>query len=318
MVMAQSLFITLKQQYPGSEIDVVAPGWSVPLLKRMPEVHQAIELPIGHKQLGFLTRYRIGKALRSRGYDMAIVTPRSFKSALIPFFAKAKRRTGYLGEHRYGLLNDIRRLDKTVLQQTVQRYVALGLPVAARPPRIPFPKLDVDQDNQKRLITTLKLNTDRPTIGFMPGAEYGPAKQWPVEYFHELAGMLANENINVWVFGSGKEMELGDAIARDNDNVVNLCGQTSLIDVIDLLALTTGTVTNDSGLMHVACATGGRVVAIYGSSDPEYTPPLSEKAKLVYKGLECSPCFKRQCPYGHTNCLKSISAGEILEKITQQ
>jgi len=314
--MAQSLFITLKKEYPQSEIDVVAPAWSVPLLKRMPEVHRAVELSVGHKQLGLLTRYRIGKSLRSHHYDRAIITPRSFKSALIPFFARAKIRTGYRGEMRFGLLSDIRPLDKAVLKQTVQRYVALGLPAnASLPPDVPLPKLDIDTENQKQLLEKLKLNVDRPIVGFMPGAEYGPAKQWPVEYFHELAGLLAKDNINVWVFGSEKEAEIGKEIANANSNVRNLCGKTSLTDVVDLLSLTRETVTNDSGLMHIACATERRVIAIYGSSNPEYTPPLSDKAVVLYKGLECSPCFKRVCPYGHTDCLNNISASDVFGEI---
>lgn len=316
MVMAQSLFITLKKEHPDSEIDVVAPGWSVPLLKRMPEVYRAIELPVGHKQLKLLTRYRIGKSLRARHYDQAIITPRSFKSALIPFFARAKKRTGYRGEMRYGLLNDVRVLDKTILKQTVQRYVALGFPKnSLTPAETPFPGLTVDQENQRRLVSELKLKTDRPIIGFMPGAEYGPAKQWPVEYFKELAGLLASKNIDVWVFGSKKEDDLGDIIASENDNVSNLCGKTSLIDVIDLLALTTNTVTNDSGLMHIACATGGQVVAIYGSSDPKFTPPLSDSAVIIYKGLECSPCFERTCRFAHVNCLAGISPEDVMDKL---
>jgi len=312
MVMAQSLFITLKQYHPQSEIDVVAPAWSIPLIKRMPEVHRAIELPVGHKQLGLATRYKIGKSLRSLYYDQAIITPRSFKSALIPFFAKAKQRTGYRGEMRFGLLNDIRQLDKSVLKQTVQRYVALGLPVNANlPPAIPFPKLNIDVDNQQKIINKLNLNTDQPIIGFMPGAEYGPAKQWPVEYFNELAGYLSEANINVWVFGSAKEESLGEVISSNHNNVTNLCGLTTLTDVVDLLALTKTCVTNDSGLMHVACATRRPVIAIYGSSDPDYTPPLTEQATIVYKNLQCSPCFERQCPYGHTDCLNKIFAKDV-------
>jgi len=316
MVMAQSLFITLKQQIPNAKIDVIAPSWSVPLLKRMPEVNQAIELPVGHKQLKLLTRYSIGKSLRENHYDRSIVTPRSYKSALIPFFAKAKQRTGYRGEMRYGVLNDIRQLDKSILKQTVQRYVALGLARnAQQAPDIPFPKLTVDENNQQRLIKELNLGTDKPVIGFMPGAEYGPAKQWPVEYFNELARLLNEKGCVVWVFGSEKEKGIGDKITEENENVLNLAGRTELVDVIDLIALTNSTVTNDSGLMHVACATGRNVVAIYGSSDPGYTPPLSDQATVLYKNLECSPCFERECKFGHTDCLKKITAKEVADNL---
>jgi heptosyltransferase-2 len=281
----------------------------------MPQVNEAIELPIGHKQLKLFTRYRLGRQLRQRHYDKAIITPRSFKSALVPYFAGAKRRVGYRGEHRYGLLNDIRRLDKSVLRQTVQRYVALGFAQElSQPPVVPLPVLRVDKDNQARLLDKFNLTRDKKIIAMMPGAEYGPAKQWPVESYQQLAEQIVEQGHQVWIFGSRKEAALGDRIAA-REWIVNLCGKTELVDVVDLLSLATHAVTNDSGLMHIAAATGVHVVAIYGSSDPNYTPPLTDRATIVYKGLSCSPCFKRTCPLGHTNCLKQITCDEVLEHL---
>ena len=314
--MAQSLFLSLKQQQPDCLIDVVAPAWSIPLLQRMPQVNQAIELPAGHKELNLLRRYRLGKQLRHQRYEQAIVLPRSFKSALVPFFARIGRRTGYRGEHRYGLINDMRPLDKHILRQTVQRYVALGTdPSPTQAPSIPYPQLHIDQPNQQRLLDKLGLRLDKPVIGFMPGAEYGPAKQWPADYYQQLAGELAAQNYQVWIFGSAGEKALGDSIRADNAAVTNLCGQTSLVDAVDLIALTTTNVTNDSGLMHIACATGRPVVAIYGSSDPGYTPPLSDTAKIIYLSVECSPCFDRRCRFGHTRCLTDVSPQTVLQSV---
>jgi len=314
MVMAQSLFISLKQCNPEAEIDVVAPAWSQPLLARMPEVNRAISLKVGHGKLGLLARFKLGRSLRNRAYDRAIVLPRSFKSALVPFFAGAKVRTGFRGEIRYGLLNDIRLLDKTILCQTVQRYVALGeTREATLPPVVSHPVLHVDLDNQERLRQKLKLASERPVVGFMPGAEYGSAKCWPVTSFAKLARNLNAKGIDVWIFGSEKEKPLADKIVEIAPRARNLCGQTQLEDVVDLMALTQSVVSNDSGLMHVACASGTRVIGIYGSSDPDYTPPLSERAKVIYLGLECSPCFERVCPLGHTNCLNQISSDYVEE-----
>ncbi len=315
MVMAQSLFMSLKQHNSAAEIDVVAPAWSVPLLARMPQVNQAVTLEVGHGKLGLLRRFSLGRSLAERRYDRAIVLPRSFKSALVPFFAGAKIRTGYRGEMRYGLLNDIRSLDKQILQQTVQRYVALGESrEAGLPPPVPLPQLRIDPDNQKRVCQKLGLTDERPIVGLMPGAEYGPAKCWPVENFAKLARSLNDKGIEVWIFGSGKERALADKIVDIAPQARNLCGQTQLEDVVDLMALTQAVVSNDSGLMHVACASGTRVIGIYGSSNPDYTPPLSEDAKVVYLGLACSPCFERICPLGHTDCLTKI-AFENVEKI---
>ena len=319
MVMAQSLFITLKQRAHPVEIDVLAPAWSNPILARMPEVREVINLPVGHGEFGLFRRYQLGKLLRSKHYDQAIITPRSFKSALVPFFAKAKQRTGYRGEMRYGLINDIRLLDKNILKQTVQRYVALGLDDgldagSTQSPGIPFPKLTVDENNLQRLLTTLKLNLDKPVIAFLPGAEYGEAKRWPIEYYAELANKLNAEGVQVWILGSKKDSAAGVTISQGN-SAVNLCGKTQLEDSIDLLSVCQSAVTNDSGLMHIAAAVDIALIAIYGSSTPDYTPPLTNKAKIQYLSLECSPCFKRECPLGHTNCLKNITVDDVFKNI---
>ena len=315
MVMAQSLFITLKQRFPDSDIDVLAPAWSNPILARMPEVREAINLPVSHGEFGLLKRYKLGKSLREKKYDQAIVTPRSYKSALVPFFAKAKQRTGYLGEMRYGVLNDIRPLNKNVLTQTVQRYVNLGLDVAVNQiPKIPFPKLSIDKNNLQRLLQELKLNLDKPVIAFLPGAEYGEAKCWPVKYYAELANKLIEQGFQIWILGSEKDHATSETIAKEN-TAVNLCGNTRLEDSIDLLSVCKIAVTNDSGLMHIAAAVNIPLVAIYGSSTPDYTPPLTTKAKIHYLGLDCSPCFKRKCPLGHTNCLNKITVDDVFTTI---
>ena len=320
MVMAQSLFMTLKSIHPGVVIDVLAPSWSVPMLARMPEINKAIEVPVGHGQFGLLQRLKIGLSLRKNHYTQAIVLPRSYKSALIPFFAGIAKRTGYRGEARYGVINDIRQLDKSLLVQTVQRYVALGLRhnvVAA--PQVPFPKLNVDPQNQRKLAQKFKLSAEKPIICMMPGAEYGPAKQWPINKYARLAAVLIDKGYQVCVVGSAKEVPLGEKISMQRASEINnLCGKTSLVDAVDLVAMSDWVVTNDSGLMHVACATGRNVIAIYGSSTPAYTPPLSKNAKTIYHALDCSPCFKRICPLGHTQCLEEITVDEVLECITRQ
>jgi len=317
MVMAQSLFMELKAQYPDADIDVLAPSWSLPVLMRMPQLRQAIIMPVGHGAFGLRERFLLGKTLRKTGYDLAIVIPRSWKSALTPYFARIVQRTGYRGEMRFGLLNDIRKLDKSILKQTVQRYVALGRPKTDNlesAPAIHNPVLDVDSDNQESLLISLELNKDRPAIAFMPGAEYGKAKCWPAEHFAMLAEKLVSKGAQVWLMGSAKDDAVAQQIiqAASCAHIHNLCGKTRLEDVIDLLALSAMAITNDSGLMHIAAAVDCQVVAIYGSSTPEYTPPLSDKAQVMYLGLECSPCFKRECPFGHYNCLKNISVDDVI------
>ncbi len=317
MVMAQSLFITLKQRFPDSVIDVLAPAWAKPLLARMPEVHSSMVMPLDHGEFRFAARRRLGRLLHGR-HEQAIVLPRSWKSALVPFFAGIPKRTGYRGEWRYGLINDMRALDKSRLTQTVQRFVALGLERDAPlpPADIPKPRLRVDLHNQQVLLDKLALNPDKPIVALMPGAEYGPSKRWPVERYGELAKRLLASGKQVWVFGSVKEQSLGDAITQvAGKRIVNLCGNTRLEDVVDLLVLAETAVTNDSGLMHIAAAVDVKLVAIYGSSSPDYTPPLTDKAEIVYLRIECSPCFQRECPLKHLNCLNHIGVEDVYSRI---
>lgn len=317
MVMAQSLFITLKQQYPDCLIDVLAPSWSLPVIKRMPEINEGISADVSHGEFSFFKRRNLGLSLRSNAYTHAIVIPRSWKSALIPFFAGIPQRTGYRGETRYGLLNDIRRLDKNVLIQTVQRYVAHAYADnLLKPPLTPYPKLQVDAGNQTKLLEQFGLKLDRPVVCMMPGAEYGPAKQWPLAYYKELAEALIEKGRQVWLLGSEKDEAAGEEISGA-DGIVNLCGKTRLVDTIDLLACAKSVVSNDSGLMHVAAAVGVEVNVIYGSSTPDYTPPLTpgNMKNIFYLGMSCSPCFKRVCPLGHTKCLYDIKQKDVYKSI---
>ncbi len=320
MVMAQSLFISLAERYPDCRIDVIAPEWSLPLLERMPQVHEGVTLPVSHRELAFTRRRRIGDSLRENAYDQALILPRSFKSALIPFFARIPRRTGYKGEMRFGLINDIRPLDRDVLRQTVQRFVALGQDAdTQQPPSIPQPRLQVDDANLSHLMGELGLDEQAKVIAMMPGAEYGPAKQWPADYYAALARQLTSDGFEIWLLGSERDVALGEQImAATTKGVRNLCGETRLVDTVDIIAHAQAAVTNDSGLMHVAAAVDCPLVAIYGSSTPVYTPPLSGSASVLYLHLECSPCFKPDCPLGHTNCLRDIHPTYVYQAVTEQ
>ncbi|MGO2242479.1 MAG: lipopolysaccharide heptosyltransferase II [Halomonas sp.] len=316
MVMAQSLFMTLKARHPGATIAVVAPAWSQPILERMPEVGEVLPLTVGHGEFGLASRRELAKQLRGR-FDRAIVLPRSWKAALIPFMARIPERVGFIGEHRYGLLKERRKLNKQVLDQTVKRFVSLGLPLAETERGdflLPKPRLQIDSDNLVNLRLAHSLSS-RPAVGLMPGAEYGPAKQWPISYFHALAKRLVQDGFEVRVLGGQKDHAAGEAIAQGLAHAHNLCGKTQLADAVDLLADCRQVVTNDSGLMHVAAAVGVRVHALYGSSSPVYTPPMTDNAAIHYLALSCSPCFERTCPLGHTNCLNQLSVDQVYQAI---
>ncbi|MCK4841544.1 MAG: lipopolysaccharide heptosyltransferase II [Methylococcales bacterium] len=317
MVMAQSLFMTLKQTDPACQIDVLAPAWSFPILDRMPEVAKAIAMPLVHGQFALNERIKLAKSLRAEQYQQAIVLPNSWKSALIPFFANIPLRTGYIGEVRWGLLNDTRKLDKKLLTMTVQRFVALGLPKnEVQAPDYPAPVLKIEAVNQQAVIDKFNLDSSNKILALCPGAEYGSAKRWPVTHYAELAKQKLAEGWSVWIFGSDKDADIAEQInTLTNHACQDFSGKTTLAEAVDLMSLAEVVVSNDSGLMHVAAALGKKVIALYGSSDPGFTPPLSKDATIIDLNLDCSPCFKRECPLGHTRCLKDISPQQVLEHI---
>jgi heptosyltransferase-2 len=315
MVMAQSLFKVLKAQDAERAIDVLAPGWTRALLERMPEVRQAIDMPLGHGEVKLLTRRRLGIDLRAGHYQQVIVLPNSLKSALVPFWARIPLRTGYVGEMRQWLLNDCRRLDAQCLAMTVQRFVALALPAgAALPEPLPLPALSVDHENGRAALLRLDLDaTEKPVLALCPGAEFGAAKKWPEAYYAAVALQWLSQGWQVWLLGSVNDEPVCDSInAQAHGRCENLAGRTRLEDAIDLLAMASFVVCNDSGLMHIAAALQRPMVAVYGSSDPGFTPPLSETAKVERLGLDCSPCFRRECPLGHLNCLNELPPARII------
>lgn len=314
MVMAQSLFIRLKTENPGLYLAVLAPAWSEAILSRMPQVDAAITMPVGHGQIQLGLRWRLARQIKQQKFDQAIVLPGSLKSALIPFFAKINKRTGFLGEQRYGLLNDHRQLDKIALPLNVERFLVLGSDAHQLPVDIPKPALQIDKTGQIEVRDKFSLSSKLPLLALCPGAEFGPSKQWPANHYASVATQKLKQGWQVALLGSKADQSVCAQINELADlQCVDMSGQTSLTEVIDVLSLANYVVSNDSGLMHIAAALARPLAAIYGSSSPDFTPPLSENCHKIQLDLDCQPCFKRDCPLGHTNCLKTLKPEHVLD-----
>ena len=303
-LMAQPLLARLREKLPGARLDVLAPAWVAPVLRRMAEVGEVIEVAFRHGALELRERWRLGRMLRGRGYDQAIVLPNSWKSALVPFFADIPVRSGYVGESRYGLLNLKYRVKGKERMPMALHYARLSeKPSTAPREPLPKPRLRVDAAAARATVTRFGMVGDYAV--FCPGAEYGPAKRWP--YFAELSSRLS---LPVVVLGSAADREAAGGIAGKN-----LAGETSLDEAIELIACAEFVVTNDSGLMHIAAAVGTPQVALFGSSSPKHTPPLSSQARVIWLGIECSPCYARECPLGHFRCMRELSVDRVLGEI---
>ena len=324
MVMAQSLFRLLKQREPACQIDVLAPPASLPMARFMPEVTHHYEFALKHGEFGWRKRRAWGRWLKTRQYSVAVVLPNSWKSALVPFFARIRRRRGFIGESRYVLLNDRRRLDKTALPRMIDRFCALALPPGETlPETLPFPRFQVSAEAHQTLRDKLALAGNAPVAGFCPGAEYGPAKKWPVASYAALATALRQRGYAVWLFGGANDSDTTAGICQQSGDVaqgppiVDLAGKTSLTDAVTLMAGCDYVVSNDTGLMHIANALGCKTLVIYGSSSDRFTPPLNTRAlSACLTDLPCRPCFKRECPLGHMNCLNKLGVEAVLERFT--
>ena len=299
--MAQPLLARLQDKTAGLELDVLAPEWVAPVARRMPQVREVITVPFRHGGLQLRERWRVGRALRERGYQQAIVLPNSWKSALAPFFARIPLRSGYVGESRYGLLNRVYR--KSGDPMTLH-YARLSEPpgsVIEQP--LPLPRLLASAADIQATMQRFGLAGRYAVL--CPGAEYGPAKRWP--YFGELSARLRMQAV---ILGSGNDAQAARGLSGKN-----LVGQTNLDQAMDLIAGADLVVSNDSGLMHVAAALGRPQVALFGSSSPEHTPPLSKAARVVWLHVECSPCYQRECPLGHFRCMRELTVDLVLKEI---
>ena len=296
-------------------VDVLAPPWVAPLFERMPNVGQVIAAPFAHGRLDLKARWRLGQSLKARGYQNAYILPNSLKSALPVFFAGIPNRIGFTGESRYGLVNRRQKLDKQKLPRMVDRFLALG-PKATSGADTDIPQLSANLGAFEQLKTTLGLTIQNRLAILCPGAEYGPAKRWPVEHFAALTRQLQQAGYTVWTIGSAKDQESGAAIESLSGGIaINLCGSTKLADAIDLMSRADIVVSNDSGLMHVAAALQRPLIALFGSSSPQFTPPLSKQVAILQHSVPCSPCFARTCRYGHMDCLTQLLPETVMASI---
>jgi heptosyltransferase-2 len=302
----------------GEHLTVAALPWVAPIYRAMPQVAEIVELPFAHGGLQWRARRQIAQQLKGR-FDTAYVLPNSLKSALVPLWADIPRRVGYLGEARVGLLTHrLKNPSKTKRPPMVALYSALSgdADIAQDRPQLVWPAAA-----RQEALAQQGLSAGSYLV-FAPGAEYGPAKRWPARHFAGLATLLDQP---VLLLGSGKEQALCEEIVAlaPGARLINLAGKTSLDQAIGLIAAARAVVSNDSGLMHVAAGLGVAQVAVFGSSSPEHTPPLSERAQVLWlkrdpsyqPPLDCAPCFERECPLGHTRCLVDVSPQRVGEAL---
>jgi heptosyltransferase-2 len=299
-------FIKALKYNQNNSIDILVNSNLLSVANLIPGIRKVISSETEHGRLSLKYRIKKGLCLRSEKYDECFVLTNSFKSAIIPFVAKIKKRISYLGEFRYGLINVIKRpIDRKL--GMVNRYLNL---IDQKHTDKVTPVLKI-KNNKESIVD--KFKCDSKYIVFCPDAEYGSAKRWPTDKWLNLAIELSKRYRVVIV---GLDISISDAFRPlESDKIINLIGKTNLVEVMEIISSSEGVISNDSGLMHVSASLDKKIIALYGSSSQIYTPPLISKEKryIIYKNLDCSPCFKRVCPLGHKKCLTDIKIDEVKE-----
>ena len=322
-VMAQTLYKLIKKSNKDSKIEVLSPNWSIAILERMEEVSRSITSPFNHGELKLKARFELAKQLREEGYERAIIMTNSLKSSLIPFFANIPVRTGWLGEMRFGLINDLRSKEERNYPLMIEQFAKLSInPNEDLKKSLPYPSLRIDSHNLKEKLIDFGIDPEKPSLAICPGAEFGPVKKWPSNYYAEVCNEYLSNDWNVLVFGSQNDQITGNAIQEAIDKELsghffNLIGKTSLLDVIDLLSYCKKVVTNDSGLMHIAAAVDTPLVAVYGPSSPQFTPPLIHNHVVLRKAEGLDKIREGSEAHGYHESLIAIKPSEVLEGLNR-
>ncbi len=318
-VMSQTLFKLLKENRKSCSIDVLAPSWALPIFNRMKEVNMAIELPFEHGDIKIKERKKFAGQIKKNNYDQAIILPNSLKSALIPYFANIGIRTGWRGEMRYLLLNDLRKLNEVIYPRMIDRFCALGIEPDKEPFQIVHPSLQIDPENISKLLNHYGLKKENKILALCPGAEFGPSKRWPTNFFSKVAQHYLDKDWTVLSLGSEKDAliskEIKENLSKNRDNFVDTTGKTKLEDTVDLLSACSLVLTNDSGLMHIASAVEVPLLALFGPTSPEFTPPLGEKSAFIRKISGYLKDRIGDLPDGHHSSMILIKPDEVISKL---
>src|SRR5712691_13408180 len=312
-VRCHTVVTLLRQRFPSRPIDMLTTAVVAPLIDYMPGVRKGVVVDLPRKRLAFAAHRALARRLRAEGYGQALVMPRTWKAALAPYLAGIPQRTGFVGEARFGLINDLRFGEKK-LPRMIDRCGALALPKGATlPPDWPPPELDVPLHEAQAWRAGKGLADDgHPVIAFAPGA-VGPSKRWPIAAYAEVARALTAQGFSVWVLGSPNEAPLAQEIVRAAGPSARDLTSPDLRNAILALKLARAAVSNDSGLLHVAAAIGTASIGIFGPTSPWHWAPLNPRAATIETGTElpCRPCHKPTCRLGHHRCLRDIDPEQV-------
>lgn len=324
-IMSHSLLQLLAAK--DNVLHVMATSWVQDILYRMPEVNCVIPSPFEHGVFDWYLRKKVAQRLKQENYKQVILLTNSWKSALVPYLANIPLRTGWLGEYRWLLLNDIKYFSSQKLKLMVQRFnlLAYASNTSVLDIALPEPKLNIDFKLQQNLLNKFSL-TKKPQqkiVAIAVGAAYGPSKRWPLIYYINIISYLLERDFQVYLFGTKTELNAHNIMQQHFTchgkvyNLHNFINKLNLLETVDLLGMADLFIGNDSGLLHLAAALNIAVIGIYGSTSSKFAPPLTKKSKIFDLEFDCKPCRQRECPLNNLQCLHNITPLTVITAIKE-
>lgn len=316
-VRCHSVLQVLKNRDPKRAVDMLATSLTAPLVDYMPGVRKAIVVDLPRGRLAFKHQWALAERLRAERYGTVLIMPRTWKAALAPALAGIPRRVGFVGEWRFGLINDLRRGERA-MPRMIDQCASLALPAnATRPVDWPLPELRVSPaDVSAFRAARAHSSAGRTVVALAPGA-VGPSKRWPEESFAALAQKLAqHDGCDIWLIGGPNERDAAARIAFGHERILDLTGN-DLRNAILALAASDAAVSNDSGLLHVAAALGTRSIGIFGPTSAWHWAPLNPLAATIETATDvpCRPCHKPVCRMIHHRCMRDIGVERVFASV---
>ena len=321
-VMSLPAIFEIKRLFPEYQLIMYTPSHLKDIYKFLPFETDIIEFEKPRNSKGYFQELSKIKYIKNSNFELSFIFPLSIHSALIPFLAGIPVRIGYKRNIRSIFLThsfNQRSNFKTEKHQSFY-YLDLVSQFTKKEAKFTIPQLNIPDAEKQNILKKLEEKGFKNTyiVGIAPGAEYGPAKRWPLKHWHLLIShILHNTNFTIVITGTIKEKNAATFLkGKEKNRIIDLTGELSLKEFLAFLSLCTAFISNDSGAMHAASICGAKTIGIFGSTSPAATSPIGKRKTIIYKNYECSPCFQRKCPFNHYKCLEEITPKEVFETLT--
>lgn len=311
----------LRRVFPDAHIALHTRSWARGIFEDADFIDEILAFDKGKS--AFKSVFEQGGILKNKKFDLAVLFPNSFESALTAKLGKIRTRIGYAADRRSFLLTDALPVPiwksahhevfyyLNIVLEIEKKYFA-ATTIEERKPRFDLNVSEKRKTLARKMLAESGVDLSKKIVVFIAGSTNSRAKRWETESYARLNDRIQTEfGANVILIGSKDELDVSTEIAaKSNLKLSILTGKTGLAEATAILSVCDLVVSNDTGPAHIAAALGTKTLVVFGPTNPLTTRPFPENAEVIYKNVECSPCMLRMCPIDH-RCMTRISAEEV-------